>query len=119
MMQPRTIDYLENICRATGYIARKVAESSLEDYLTNEDLRFAIERNIEITGESLVRIRDQEPAVVAKIADFRKAIGLRNVIAHDYQHVDDTQIWEIITTLLPNLAEEVRELLAFDEQESV
>lgn len=115
-MQPRTRESLGDIMEATAYIARKVEASSLEEYLSNEDLRFAIERNLLIVGETVVRITDNDPATLMQITDFREAIGLRNVIIHDYKNVNDTQIWGIITGFLPGLAGVVRQLLATGDE---
>ncbi len=112
MTQSRTISYLGDVSRACAYIASKVKTASLERYLSDDDLRFAIERNIITIGEAMVQIRDRDLETLVRISQYREAIGLRNVIVHDYRQVDDTQIWGIITEFLPKLAEEVRQLLA-------
>ncbi|MGI8484097.1 MAG: HepT-like ribonuclease domain-containing protein [Thermomicrobiales bacterium] len=115
MTQPRTISYLGDVSRACAYVASKVETASLERYLLDEDLRFAIERNLITIGEAMVQIRDHELEALVRIPHYREAIGLRNVVVHDYRQVDDRQIWGIITEFLPELAEEVRQLVTSDD----
>lgn len=83
----------------------------LERYLSDEDLRFAFERNLVTIGEAMIRMRDHDPETLASIPGYRGAIGLGNVVAHDYHQIEDTRIWGIVTEFLPILAKEVRELL--------
>lgn len=64
--------------------ASKVEAASLERYLSDEDLRFAIERNLITIGEAMVCVRDHDPETLVRIPDYRGAIGLRNVVVHDY-----------------------------------
>lgn len=59
----------------------------------------------------MVRVRDYDPETLVRILDYRGAIGLRNVVVHDYHQIDDTRIWGIVTEFLPILAKEVQELL--------
>ena len=111
MMQPRANSYLEHISCACAYIASRVETASLARYLSDEDLRFAIERNLITIGEAMVRVRDYDPETLVRIPGYRGAIGFRNVVVHDYHQIDDTQIWGIVTEFLPILAKDVRELL--------
>jgi len=113
-MHPRVRESLLDILTATDYIARKIEPASLDEYLANEDLRSLIERNLITIGEAIVRVRDDDPATMSRIGDFREAIGLRDVIVHGYKNVSDAQIWEMIGTFLPVLAVDVRRLLAED-----
>jgi len=71
--------------------------------------RKAVERNIEIIGEAMRRIKDFEPDIL--ISDSRKIIDTRNRIIHGYDSVSADVIWLIITRYLPILEKEVHELL--------
>lgn len=44
-------------------------------------------------------------------AFYRKIIATRNFIIHEYDFVDDAQVWQIIDKHLPLLKQEVEELL--------
>jgi len=71
--------------------------------------RKAVERNIEIIGEAMSRIREIEPDIL--IFDSRKIVDTRNRIIHGYDSVSSDVIWLIITRYLPILEKEVTELL--------
>lgn len=61
-------------------------------------------------GENLSRVRQNFPEFWDTHAsdDWQKAIGLRNVVAHDYGSVDLRVIWRVVTRDLPRLSESLR-----------
>ena len=69
----------------------------------------AIERNIEIIGEALNRIRKVSPDIA--ISDSRKIVDTRNRIIHGYDSITPDILWLIIKRSLPILRNEVSELL--------
>lgn len=118
-MQPRSRRWLADILRAGMYIQNKAQGRTATDYEQDEDLRSIIERKFEIIGESLVRIRDHDPATVARITDFQKVIGLRNVLSHAYDDVAPERMWVTIQTALPILMTEVEAILGDDQTEAL
>ena len=80
-------------------------EENLKDLKT----RFAVERNIEIIGESMDRILKVEPNIL--ITDSRKIVDTRNRIIHAYENVSPRILWLIIDESLPILFKEVTQLL--------
>ena len=71
--------------------------------------RKAVERNIEIIGEAMRRIKEFDPGIL--ISDSRKIIDTRNRIIHGYDSVSADVVWLIVTRYLPILEKEVQELL--------
>ncbi|RYG39066.1 MAG: hypothetical protein EON93_00805 [Burkholderiales bacterium] len=61
---------------------RFTAGKSLDDYLADELLRCAVERQFLILGEALGRVRQLDPSVAARIADLNQAVALRNQLAN-------------------------------------
>ena len=76
-----------------------------------DDLRTrrAIERNIEIIGEALSRIKTKEDAI--KISNARKIVDTRNRIIHGYDSVSDEIVWGIVINHIPILQTEVKDLI--------
>jgi uncharacterized protein with HEPN domain len=72
------------------------------DYLGNELLQSAVERKLEILGEAARRISAEFQAQHQEI-DWRNTIGLRNIIAHQYDEVQQENIWKIVQTPLSDL----------------
>ena len=79
------------------------------DFQNDLKTRKAVERNIEIIGEAMRRIREVEPDI--RISDSRKIADTRNRIIHGYDSVSEDIIWAIIKRDLPLLEQEIYKLL--------
>ena len=75
---------------------------SLEQFVENELLRLASERELEIIGEAGRRVSDSFRAQHPEIP-WKEIIGLRNVISHQYDKVDYPRIYDIVIRQLPEL----------------
>lgn len=110
-MDERSREWHNEIVYSVRYIQHRVAGRTLDDFLSDEDLRSIVERKFEIIGENVVRLRDHDPLTVVEITDFQRIIGLRNVIAHAYGSLDWGPMWGAVHRSLPVLladAERVR-----------
>jgi uncharacterized protein with HEPN domain len=88
---------------AADRVARFSAAKSFDDYLADEMLRSAVERQFEIIGEALARLAKDDPGVAAAIPDYAKIIGFRNVLIRGYATVDDRIVWGVIENHLAPL----------------
>jgi uncharacterized protein with HEPN domain len=79
-----------------------------ELFYTNKLLRKAIERNLEIIGESANRIRNADDSI--SITNIKQIINLRNLIIHSYDNINYEVIWAIVINDLPKLKTEIVEL---------
>lgn len=62
-----------------------------------------MERQFEIIGEALNRaVRDDE-ALVDKVPEIPRIVGLRNRLIHDYDAVDDELVWDVVRTKIQPL----------------
>jgi uncharacterized protein with HEPN domain len=111
MPSTKTRDYLADIVDAVEHIEATVAGKHVEDYLASRDLRAIVERNLIMIGEVLARLRDFDPETVQRISSYAEAIGLRNIIIHDYRRIDDRQVWMTVIEFVPVLARECLALL--------
>lgn len=98
--------------RSGEAILRFTAGRSLDDYLSDDIRRAAVERHLGIIGEALNRLRRLDPSLAAKIAVIDKAVGLRNVLIHGYAKVDSRAVWSTVQDDLPGLTETLSALLA-------
>jgi uncharacterized protein with HEPN domain len=71
--------------------------------------RRAVERNIEIIGEAMNRILDNDESI--ELPNARKIVDTRNRIIHGYDSVSDAIVWNIIKEHLPTLSTEIEVLL--------
>ena len=70
----------------------------------------AVERGLEILGEAARRVSEPFRQTHSEI-DWRHTIGLRNVIAHRYEQVQQDRIWAIVTVDLNLLLAQLEPLL--------
>jgi uncharacterized protein with HEPN domain len=86
------------------------AGKQLDDYRNDPMLRSAIERQFEIIGEALNRLKRLDPETAVRISDYQRIIDFRNVLAHGYDVVSDQVVWDIVQNKLPDLRREIDEL---------
>jgi uncharacterized protein with HEPN domain len=76
---------------------------SHSDYENDMVLRRAVERATELIGEAASNISDATRAAHPGIP-WRKIVGQRNVLIHDYGDVDDDLVWNLVELEIPKLA---------------
>lgn len=93
------------------------ANLTYEAYLDSVLIQSAVERQLEILGEAARRLSDEfrqaHPAI-----DWRRIIGLRNVLIHRYDNIRQQVIWKTVISELEPLLAQLEILLASfsDEQ---
>ena len=103
--------YLEDIEHYAAAAIRFMSGYSLEQYLSDEKTRSAVERALEICGEAMNNLNKVAPEVVAGIPHARDIIGFRNLLAHGYAELDDNKVYDIAVTHAPQLLVAVRSAL--------
>ena len=101
-------DILSYILSIENYIGEK---KDLNIYAANKMLRRAVERELEIIGVAVSKLKKIDPEV--QLTNSRKIIDLRNKVIHSYDSVDDIIIWGIVIKYLPILKTEIEVLLKF------
>lgn len=87
----------------------QIKEKTFTEFHNDIKTKRAVERNLEIIGEAVTRIKKQDASF--SLANDRKIIDTRNRIAHGYDTVSDDVIWSIVINHLPLLKIEVEKLL--------
>jgi uncharacterized protein with HEPN domain len=89
---------------------------SRADYASDTGLRRSVERATELIGEAASNISDATRAAHPEIP-WRKIIGQRNVLIHDYGDVDDDLVWNLVQLEIPKLAGVLERLVPDDVAE--
>jgi len=108
--ESQDIAHLWDIMAAADGIVLSVAGLELEHYLATENLRMAVERRVEIIGEAARRVSDAFRQAHPEIP-WRDLVSQRNVLAHQYDEVDDHLMWRVATIRVPELIALVKPLL--------
>ena len=99
---------VEDAIKACELIAQFIQGIEEEDFYNDAKTKAAVEREIEIIGEALNRIKTIDKDRLAKIDNWREIIGFRNVIAHGYDVVEDEIVWESIKNEIPLLVKQLK-----------
>jgi uncharacterized protein with HEPN domain len=110
-MEAKTKACLYDILTAGQGILNFVAAKTFEDYEANQMLRLATEREFEIIGEALVRIRNLEESLLDEIPDAFRVIAFRNILVHGYDVINNVIVWDAIQYNLPDLLQKVSSIL--------
>lgn len=81
---------------------------SYDEFVDNRILLLAVEREYIIIVEALSRLERIDPNnIEAKIPDYHKIIGFRNLITHGYDIIDDYSLWDFAKNLVPILLNQI------------
>lgn len=106
--------YLYDIQKSCEFIYEFTDGQNFEDYQNNRLLKSAVKRQFITIGEALNQAIKRNSEISSYIANTRKIIDFRNLLPHQYGAVSDAVAWDIVQTNLPELMDEVTQLLSAD-----
>jgi len=93
----RSIQEIESFCHGRIF----------HDFQEDRALQLIVERELEIIGEALARLRRDHPILAEQIRDLHKIVGLRNVLAHGYDILEHEILWDIVENKLAILKADI------------
>jgi len=102
---------LYDMKQAGDRIDRFVGTRTFDDFVADDLIRAAVERQFEIIGEAMSRLRKLDPTVASRITNHARISTFRNIMIHDYDAIDYMIVWNIILQHLLLLRRELDELL--------
>ncbi len=103
--------FLWDALRAAERVQGFVLGKTYEDFLEDDLVRSAVERQLEIIGEALSQLAKIDPQAAGKVTELRRIIAFRNILVHGYATVDYETVWRLIEDKLPELQANLRMLL--------
>jgi uncharacterized protein with HEPN domain len=110
-MNDETRKNLVDILQASEEIQNFTDGMDFPEYQNSPVTQRAVERDFEIIGEALSRIKKTDPAILDTISENHRIIGFRNILIHGYDMVDEAIVWNAVKNHLPILIEEVKRAL--------
>lgn len=102
--------YFEHMLDVAVRAHAKVACLSEEGWEADEDVRLAVTHLVQTLGEAARNVSDEGRSAYPGIP-WREAVGMRNVIVHDYLGVDDRIVRAVALRDLPGLIGTLRQVL--------
>jgi uncharacterized protein with HEPN domain len=113
-MEERLFNKLLQIRDAARQACEFVEGMDREDFIEDSRTHKACALNLIIIGEAAKRITARYPDVFETYPQipWKFMTGMRNQMAHGYEHVDQGVVWKTITEDLPTLITQIDELLS-------
>ncbi|MCK4763349.1 MAG: DUF86 domain-containing protein [Candidatus Aminicenantes bacterium] len=112
------IDYLKDILDAVGKAGNFVEGLSFEDFLDDDKTIYATIYALEIIGEAAAQIPDDLREKYSDIP-WKKMVGMRNVLIHQYFGFSTPVIWNTIKNRFPEVKKLIGEMLTSEMNEIV
>ena len=112
-MPPEDRIRIEHMIDAAGSVARFIVNRQRNDIDTDEMLRFALVRDIEIIGEAASKVSADTRNAYSNIP-WQPIVGMRNRLVHAYFDIDGDILWVAATQEVPALLPRLQALTLVD-----
>ena len=110
MKNKEPIFFLQDIQNSVEKIFKYTKNINYEEFVANDMIKDAVERNFEIIGEAVKNLpenfRNRYPHI-----PFKQIAGMRDKLIHDYFGVDYEIVWKTIKDKLPQFGNEIVKLI--------
>jgi uncharacterized protein with HEPN domain len=103
--------YLDDIIEAVRRIKEFTNDMDFEDFKADIKTQDAVVRNLEIIGEASGRLPEKIRLSAPEI-EWRKIVGIRNILAHEYFGISLPIIWDIVQNKLNEFSNTCSRLLS-------
>lgn len=110
-MLPSSLELLRHILEEASFILDATEGKEKENVVNDPVLSRAIIRSLEIIGEASNKVDPDFKSMYPHI-EWRKMSGTRNRLIHDYFGIDYDIVWDIIISKLPDLRNDVEDILS-------
>ena len=116
-MSKEPLEYLRHIQDECIFVLSVIgAETDKEVLLSDETLKRAVVRSLEVIGEATKKIPVDFKLKWSSI-NWKNMAGMRDRLIHDYMGVNYSIVWDVVKNKIPELSIQVQEVI--DSEESV
>ncbi|MCD4789188.1 MAG: DUF86 domain-containing protein [Bacteroidales bacterium] len=114
-MSKEPIEYLKHILDECEYISRVItADTSKDKLLSDETLKRALVRSLEIIGEATKKI-PVDIKVKWNSIRWKDMAGMRDILIHDYVGINYSIVWDVVKNKIPELTEQIKQVISENE----
>ena len=104
------LEYLADMHEAIVRIQSYTSGVTYEQFLADHKTQDAVIRNIEIIGEA-VKHMPTAITIAHTEVEWKSIAGMRDKLVHDYFGVNMDILWDVVTTKLPPLLGQIKDIL--------
>jgi uncharacterized protein with HEPN domain len=108
-MLPKDKALLWDMKTASEDIQGFINELLYDSFVNDKKTRYAVERQLLVIGEAANNVSEELKNENSQIP-WKRIIGLRNVLAHEYGEILIDRIWNICQSSIPELLKLINEL---------
>jgi uncharacterized protein with HEPN domain len=105
--------YLDDILEAIIRIREYTGYLDYVEFTLDRKTQDAVVRNLEVIGEAAGRLPENLKGGAGEV-EWRKIVGLRNILAHEYCGVSLPVVWDVVQNKLGPLEAACQKLLSGD-----
>lgn len=109
-LDDRDAAYMWDMLQAAREVDEMMQDNDLAAFLDNLVLQRAVERCLEIIGETARRISQEGQEALVDIP-WREIIGQRNILAHEYGQIDHELLFKTVGEDIPKLVHDLEKAL--------
>jgi uncharacterized protein with HEPN domain len=110
-MPKESIVYLKHILLECDFIVSTIKpETTKDDFISNETVKRAVVRSLEIIGEATKKI-PADSKLGWKNIEWKNMAGMRDRLIHDYMGVNYSIVWDVVKNIIPKIRLEIREII--------
>lgn len=102
--------FIRHILDEVNFIIKESKDLDYEDLVSNETLKRAMVRSLEIIGEAAKNLskgfREEHSHI-----EWRELAGLRDKLIHYYFGVKWERVWDVIKNVIPEIEDKLKRLL--------
>lgn len=110
MKNKEPIFFLQDIQNSVAKIFKYTTNIDYQEFISNDMLKDAVERNFEIIGEAVKNLSEDFKNQYPNIP-FKQVAGMRDKLIHDYFGVDYEIVWKTIKDKLPQFNTDIINLI--------
>jgi len=115
-MPKQAIEYLRHIKDECDFVISSVdILKTKEDFITDEILKRAVVRSLEIIGEATKKIPADIKVKWSEIT-WKNMAGMRDRLIHDYMGINYNIVWDVAKNKIPELLEQITQVIDKEEQ---